>query len=242
MAWQRPDDRTPDQLRPMRFDRHFTRFAAGSVLAHCGDTQVLCTVSVQPGVPRFLEGQGQGWLTAEYRMLPTATQPRQTREFMKLSGRTQEIQRLVGRSLRAALDMKALGERTLLVDADVLQADAGTRTTSITGGFVALQDAIAHLIKTGELERSPIRHQIAAISVGLIEGVPYLDLNYPEDVAADVDFNVVLNDEMKLIELQGTAEEGSYSRSQLNQMLDLAEKGIGEVMELQRGAIGALRG
>jgi ribonuclease PH len=234
MTWHRPDDRTPDQLRPMRFDRHFTQFAAGSVLAHCGNTQVLCTVSVQPGVPRFLEGQGQGWLTAEYRMLPTATQPRQTREFMKLSGRTQEIQRLVGRSLRAALDMKALGERTLLVDADVLQADAGTRTTSITGGFVALQDAIAHLIKTGELERSPIRHQIAAISVGLIEGVPYLDLNYPEDVAADVDFNVVLNDEMKLIELQGTAEEGSYSRSQLNQMLDLAEKGIGEVMELQR--------
>jgi ribonuclease PH len=237
MTWQRPDDRSPDQLRPMRFDRHFTRFAAGSVLAHCGNTQVLCTVSVQPGVPRFLEGQGQGWLTAEYRMLPTATQPRQTREFMKLSGRTQEIQRLVGRSLRAALDMKALGERTLVVDADVLQADAGTRTTSITGGFVALQDAIAHLIKTGELERSPIRHQIAAISVGLIEGVPYLDLNYPEDVAADVDFNVVLNDEMKLIELQGTAEEGSYSRSQLNQMLDLAEKGIGEVMALQRGAI-----
>jgi ribonuclease PH len=237
MAWQRPDDRTPDQLRPIRFDRHFTRFAAGSVLAHCGDTQVLCTVSVQPGVPKFLEGQGQGWLTAEYRMLPTATHPRHTREFMKLSGRTQEIQRLIGRSLRAALDMKALGERTLLVDADVLQADAGTRTTAITGGFVAMSDAIDQLIKAGELERSPIRHQIAAISVGLIEGVPYLDLNYPEDVAADVDFNVVLNNEMNLIELQGTAEEGSYSRAQLNQMLDLAEKGIGEVMEIQRQAI-----
>jgi ribonuclease PH len=237
MAWQRPDDRQPDQLRPMRFDRHFTRFAAGSVLAHCGDTQVLCTVSVQPGVPRFLEGQGKGWLTAEYRMLPTATQPRHSREFMKLSGRTQEIQRLVGRSLRAALDMEALGERTLLVDADVLQADAGTRTTSITGGFVALNDAIAQLLESGELARSPIRHQIAAISVGLIEGVPYLDLNYPEDVAADVDFNVVLNNEMQLIELQGTAEEGSYSRVQLNQMLDLAEKGIGEVMELQRVAM-----
>jgi ribonuclease PH len=235
MAWQRP--RTPDQLRPIRFDRHFTRFAAGSVLAHCGDTQVLCTVSVQPGVPKFLEGQGQGWLTAEYRMLPTATHPRHTREFMKLSGRTQEIQRLIGRSLRAALDMKALGERTLLVDADVLQADAGTRTTAITGGFVAMSDAIDQLIKAGELERSPIRHQIAAISVGLIEGVPYLDLNYPEDVAADVDFNVVLNNEMNLIELQGTAEEGSYSRAQLNQMLDLAEKGIGEVMEIQRQAI-----
>jgi ribonuclease PH len=237
MVWQRPDNRQPDQLRPMRFERNFTRFAAGSVLAHCGDTQVLCTVSVQPGVPKFLEGQGQGWLTAEYRMLPTATLPRQSREFMKLSGRTQEIQRLVGRSLRAALDMRALGERTLVVDADVLQADAGTRTTSITGGFVALSDAIDQLLKSGELERSPIRHAIAAISVGLIEGVPYLDLNYPEDVAADVDFNVVLNGDLNIIELQGTAEEGSYSRAQLNQMLDMAEHGIKDVMELQRQAI-----
>ena len=236
MVWQRPDNRQPDQLRPIRFEQNFTRFAAGSVLAHCGDTQVLCTVSIQPGVPKFLEGQGQGWLTAEYRMLPTATHPRHSREFMKLSGRTQEIQRLVGRSLRAALDMKALGERTLLVDADVLQADAGTRTTAITGGFVALNDAIAHLLQSGELERSPIRHQIAAISVGLLQGIPYLDLNYPEDVAADVDFNVVLNDELNLIELQGTAEAGSYTRAQLNQMLDLAEKGIREVMELQRQA------
>jgi ribonuclease PH len=235
--WQRPDHRQPDQLRPMRFERNFTRFAAGSVLVHCGDTRVLCTVSIQPGVPKFLEGQGQGWLTAEYRMLPTATQPRQAREFMKLSGRTQEIQRLIGRSLRAALDMRALGERTILVDADVLQADAGTRTTSITGGYVALCDAIAHLLNSGELERSPIRHAIAAISVGLIEGSPYLDLNYPEDVAADIDFNVVLNGDLNIIELQGTAEEGSYTRTQLNQMLDLAEKGVKEVMELQRQAI-----
>jgi ribonuclease PH len=237
MVWQRPDNRQPDQLRPIRFDRHFTRFAAGSVLAHCGHTQVLCTVSVQPGVPKFLEGKGQGWLTAEYRMLPTATQPRQAREFMKLSGRTQEIQRLVGRSLRAALDMSALGERTLLVDADVLQADAGTRTTAITGGFVALSDAINRLLATGELERSPIRHQIAAISVGLLEGEPYLDLDYSEDVAAEIDFNVVLNEDLNIIELQGTAEEGSYTRSQLNQMLDMAEKGIKEVMALQRQAI-----
>jgi ribonuclease PH len=235
--WQRPDHRQSNQLRPMRFERNFTRFAAGSVLAHCGDTQVLCTVSVQPGVPKFLEGQGQGWLTAEYRMLPTATQPRQSREFMKLSGRTQEIQRLIGRSLRAALDMRALGERTIVVDADVLQADAGTRTTSITGGFVALSDAINQLIQNGELERSPIRHAIAAISVGLIDGSPYLDLNYPEDVAAEVDFNVVLNGDLNIIELQGTAEEGSYTRAQLNQMLDMAEQGIREVMELQRRAI-----
>jgi ribonuclease PH len=156
---------------------------------------------------------------------------------MKLSGRTQEIQRLVGRSLRAALDMSALGERTLLVDADVLQADAGTRTTAITGGFVALSDAINRLLATGELERSPIRHQIAAISVGLLEGEPYLDLDYSEDVAAEIDFNVVLNEDLNIIELQGTAEEGSYTRSQLNQMLDMAEKGIKEVMALQRQAI-----
>lgn len=239
MAWIRPDGRQPDQLRPVRFERQFTRYAAGSVLAHCGETKVLCTVSIQPGVPRFLEGTGKGWLTAEYRMLPSATQQRQTREFMKLSGRTQEIQRLIGRSLRASLDMNRLGERTLTVDADVLQADAGTRTTSITGGFVALNDAIAQLLESGELEQSPICHQIAAISVGLLEGQPLLDLNYPEDVAADIDFNVVLNDKLEMIELQGTAEEGSFTRSQLNQMLDLAEKGIQELMAAQRQAIAA---
>ncbi|GAB4377594.1 MAG: ribonuclease PH [Elainellaceae cyanobacterium] len=237
MVWYRPDGRRPDELRPVRFERHFTQFAAGSVLAHCGGTQVLCTVSVQPGVPKFLEGSGQGWLTAEYRMLPSATLQRQSREFMRLSGRTQEIQRLIGRSLRAALDMKALGERTLTVDADVLQADAGTRTASITGGFVALTDAIDKLLKDGLLEQSPIRHQIAAISVGLIEDEPFLDLNYTEDVAAAIDFNIVLNDKLNLIELQGTAEEESFSRSQLNQILDMAEKGIKELLELQQQAL-----
>ena len=236
MVWQRPDGRRPDELRPVRFERNFTQFAAGSVLAHCGNTQVLCTVTIQPGVPRFLEGQGQGWLTAEYRMLPSATLQRQPREFMKLSGRTQEIQRLIGRSLRAALDMKALGERTLTVDADVLQADAGTRTTAITGGFVALQDAINKLIQSGELQESPIRHQIAAISVGLLENEPFLDLNYVEDVAAAIDFNVVLDDQFRLIELQGTAEEGSFTRGQLNHILDTAEKGIAELLILQRQA------
>lgn len=234
MVWQRPDGRQPDQLRPVRFERNFTRFAAGSVLAHCGETQVLCTVTIQPGVPRFLEGSGQGWLTAEYRMLPTATLQRQPREFMKLSGRTQEIQRLIGRSLRAALDMEALGERTLTVDADVLQADAGTRTTAITGGFVALADAINTLLTRGELEQSPIRHQIAAISVGLLEEAPYLDLNYTEDVAAAIDFNVVMNSDFNLIEMQGTAETGSFSRAQLNGILDLAETGIKELMALQQ--------
>ncbi len=237
MVWQRPDGRQADQLRPVRFERSFTRFAAGSVLAHCGNTQVLCTVTIQPGVPRFLEGKGQGWLTAEYRMLPTATVQRQPREFMKLSGRTQEIQRLIGRSLRAALDMQALGERTITVDADVLQADAGTRTTSITGGFVALCDAIQSLVDNGELQESPIRHSIAAISVGLMEEDPFLDLDYVEDVAAAIDFNVVMNEKLELIEMQGTAEEGSFSRSQLNRILDLAEKGITELITLQQQAL-----
>lgn len=235
--WQRPDGRRPDQLRPVWFERQFTRFAAGSVLTHCGDTQVLCTVTVQPGVPKFLEGTGQGWLTAEYRMLPGATPQRQEREFMKLSGRTQEIQRLIGRSLRSAIDMKVLGERTLIVDADVLQADAGTRTTAITGGFVAVSDAVQKLIERGELERSPLRHQIAAVSIGLIEETAFLDLNYPEDIAATVDFNVVLNQDLSLIELQGTAEEGSFTRIQLNQMMDLAESGIKELLELQHQAL-----
>ena len=237
MAWQRPDGRQPNQLRPIKFERRFTRFAAGSVLAHCGDTQVLCTVSVEAGVPRFLEDSGQGWLTAEYRMLPGATPQRNRRELLKLSGRTQEIQRLIGRSLRAALDLKALGEFTLLVDCDVLQADGGTRTTSISGAYVALQDAIATLIADGKLTQSPIAHQIAAISVGLIDGEALLDLNYPEDVAADVDFNVVLNDQLDMIEVQGTAESGSFSRPQLNQMLELAESGIETLMQRQTAAL-----
>lgn len=233
MVWQRPDGRQFDQLRPISFERNFTRFATSSVLAKCGDTQVLCNVSIQPKVPRFLEGKGQGWLTAEYRMLPGATPDRQEREFMRLSGRTQEIQRLIGRSLRSTLDMQALGERTIIVDADVLQADAGTRTTSITGGFVALKDAIDKLIAKGELERSPLRHQVAAISVGLLHDQPFLDLNYPEDVAAEIDFNVVMNEKLELIEMQGTAEEGSFSRKQLNEILDLAEKGIRQLLSLQ---------
>ncbi|MDX2096408.1 MAG: ribonuclease PH [Leptolyngbyaceae cyanobacterium bins.59] len=234
MTWQRPDGRKADQLRPVTFERRFTRFSAGSVLAHCGETQVLCNVTVQPGVPRFLEGTGRGWLTAEYRMLPGATPQRHERETFKISGRTQEIQRLIGRSLRSSLNMELLGERTLIVDADVIQADAGTRTTSITGGFVALKDAIDRLLEKGELERSPIQHQVAAVSVGLIEGEAFLDLNYPEDTAATVDFNVVMTSEMNLIEVQGTAEEGSYTRTQLNQLLDLAEKGIQELFTLQR--------
>lgn len=237
MVWQRPDGRQPYELRPISFHPGFTRFAPGSVLAKCGDTQVLCTVSITEGVPKFLTGSGKGWLTAEYRMLPSATQQRQERELLKLSGRTQEIQRLIGRSLRAALDFNVLGERTLTVDTDVLQADAGTRTTAITGSFVALANAISQLLHQGIIERSPLTGQIAAVSVGLLHQEPFLDLNYIEDVAATVDFNVVMNQHLGIIEIQGTAEEGSFSRHQLNQLLDFAEKGIQQLIIAQREAI-----
>ncbi len=237
MTWQRPDNRQPDELRPIKFERRFTQYAAGSVLAHCGNTRVLCTASISEQVPRFLKGSGKGWLTAEYRMLPGATHTRNERELMKLSGRTQEIQRLIGRSLRSALDMEALGERSLTIDADVLQADGGTRTTAIMGAYVALEDAIAALIQSGQLTASPLRHQIAAISVGLLDGDPFLDLNYPEDFAADTDFNVVMNEKLEFVEVQGTAEAGSFTRKQLNGLLDYAEKGIAEVMTLQKAAL-----
>jgi ribonuclease PH len=237
MIWQRPDGRQPNELRPVSFETNYTRFAAGSVLAACGETKVLCTASIQSGVPRFLVDSGSGWLTAEYRMLPSATKERQAREVMKLSGRTQEIQRLIGRSLRASIDLTALGERTIAIDADVIQADAGTRTTSITGSYVALALAIEKLLKTGELEKSPLRYPVAAVSVGLIEGEAFLDLDYLEDVAAQVDFNVVMTGNLDLIEVQGTAESESFSRTQLNQILDLAEKGIGELLIAQKNAI-----
>ncbi len=239
MAWQRPDGRKADELRPLSFERDFTRFAAGSVLTRCGNTQVLCTVSVEEGVPPFLRDTGRGWLTAEYRMLPGATPQRQRREWLKLSGRTQEIQRLIGRSLRSTLNFEALGERTLLVDADVLQADAGTRTTSITGSYVALKDAINKLLAEGVLAESPLVGEVAAVSVGLVEGEPLLDLKYEEDVAASVDFNVVLNGQLDIIEVQGTAEESSFSRSQMNRLLDLAEQGIQAMLLRQRQAFAA---
>lgn len=233
MSWQRPDHRQFDQLRPISFKRKFTSFTPGSVLAKCGNTQVLCTATVQEGVPSFKKDSGSGWLTAEYRMLPGATPVRQTRELLKLSGRTQEIQRLIGRSLRASIDLQALGERTVIIDADVLQADAGTRTTSITGGYVALADAIDKLLQDGILEKSPLVHQVAAVSVGLVQGEPFLDLNYIEDVNAEVDLNVVMNEQLGIIEVQGTAESGTFSRHQLNQLLDIAEKGIKELMTAQ---------
>lgn len=237
MAWQRPDDRDRDRIRPVRFEFDLSTSPASSVLAYSGETKVLCCATIEPGVPRFLEGSGQGWLKAEYRMLPGATSQRHPREFLKLSGRTQEIQRLIGRSLRAALDLHALGERTIYIDADVLQADAGTRTTSIVGGWVALSDAMNRLVAAGELEKSPITQAIAAVSIGIIEQEAFLDLNYTEDVAASVDFNVVMNDKLDLIEVQGTAEEQSFSRSQLGEMLDLAEIGIRELFTLQTEAL-----
>jgi ribonuclease PH len=237
MTWQRPDGRQPYQLRAVNFQTDFTCFAPGSVLAQCGETRVLCTVSIAKGVPKFLEGSGKGWLTAEYRMLPSSTLQRKQREDLKLSGRTQEIQRLIGRSLRSVIDFEVLGENTLTVDADVLQADAGTRTTAITGGFVALACAISKLMQQGSLTRSPIIGQVAATSVGLLGGEPFLDLNYVEDVAAEVDFNVVMNQNLGIIEVQGTAEEGYFSRQQLNQLLDFSEKGIQQLLADQRQAI-----
>ena len=234
MTWQRPDDRTPNQLRPIEFVHQFTKHSAGSVLAKCGDTHVLCTVSIEEQVPRWMAKQGRGWLSAEYRMLPGSTHDRNKRETMKLSGRTQEIQRLIGRSLRSTLDMELLGERTVIIDCDVLQADGGTRTTAITGAYVALQDAIDVLIHKGLLIKSPLIHQVAAISVGLIDGEAFLDLNYLEDVRADIDSNIVMNELGGIIEVQGTAEAGSFTRSQLDAILNLAESGIQELMVLQR--------
>ena len=237
MSYSRPDGRQADQLRPVSFTRNFTRFAPGSVLARCGATQVLCTATVQAGVPKFLTDSGQGWLTAEYRMLPGATPQRQSRELLKLSGRTQEIQRLIGRSLRASLDLKDLGEHTITIDADVLQADAGTRTTAITGGFVALVDALNFLVRKGDLPALPKLDPIAAVSVGILQDEPLLDLCYQEDVAAAADCNVVMNHRLHLIEVQGTAEEGSFSRSQFERILDLAEKGIRELLDAQQAAL-----
>ena len=237
MPWQRPDGRQPNQLRPHNFQRDFTSLPLSSVLTISGNTQVLCTISMELGVPKFLVGTGTGWLTAEYRMLPNATSPRQPRELMKLSGRTQEIQRLIGRSLRAAIDLTAIGERTISVDADVLQADAGTRTAAITGSYIALASAMDKLIARGELKKSPLVTAVAAVSVGLIEGDAFLDLNYTEDVKADVDLNVIMNSNLELIEVQGTAESRSFNRYQLNQMLDLAEQGIKELLSAQNQAL-----
>jgi ribonuclease PH len=236
---QRSDSRASDELRPITFQCDFAGFATSSVLTICGQTKVLIAVSIADKVPKFLTGSGRGWLTAEYRMLPGATPDRHERELLKLSGRTQEIQRLIGRSLRSTLDMAKLGERTITIDADVLQADAGTRTTAITGGYVALALALDRLRQRGDLTVNPLIGAVAAVSVGLLEDEAYLDLDYLEDVGAGVDCNVVMNDQLQLIELQGTAEKDSYSRAQLNKILDLAEVGIASLLQAQQRALTA---
>ncbi len=236
----RPSQRQPDELRPVRLTRGYTRHAEGSVLVEFGDTRVLCTASVDNSVPAFLRGKGQGWLTAEYGMLPRATHTRSAREAAKgkQSGRTQEIQRLIGRSLRAVVDLAALGERQIVIDCDVLQADGGTRTAAITGACVAVHDALQTLLASGSLSRNPMTDLVAAVSVGVHRGVPVLDLDYAEDSDCDTDMNVVMTGSGGMIEVQGTAEGVAFSRTELNALLDLAETGIARLLQLQRAALG----
>ena len=235
----RPSDRRPDELRPVRITRQFTCHAEGSVLIEFGNTKVICTATVEESVPPFLRGKGQGWVTAEYGMLPRSTNSRMRREAAagKQGGRTLEIQRLIGRSLRAVVDMQKLGERQIVIDCDVIQADGGTRTASITGAYVALVDAINGLIASGKLVESPIREAVAAISVGVFEGKPVLDLDYPEDSACETDMNVVMAASGKFIEIQGTAEGEAFSRDEMNALLDLADAGIRELFALQQQAL-----
>jgi len=237
----RPSGRACDELRTIRIERQYTRHAEGSVLISFGDTRVLCTASVENRVPGFLRGKGEGWITAEYGMLPRSTNERMGREAAsgKQGGRTLEIQRLIGRSLRACVDRKALGERSITLDCDVIQADGGTRTAAITGAYVALCDAIALLRKRGDLGKDPILGAIAAVSVGIYQGVPVLDLDYPEDSGCDTDMNVVMNDGGGFIEVQGTAEGHAFRREEMDAMLTLAAKGVSELIAHQRAALGA---
>ena len=235
----RPSGRRPDQLREVRIQRGFTRHAEGSVLVCFGDTQVICTASVEERVPGFRKGSGEGWITAEYGMLPRSTHTRMDREAArgKQSGRTQEIQRLIGRSLRAVCDLKLLGERTIQIDCDVIQADGGTRTAGITGAYVALADAVAGLMARGLLTASPLRDHVAAVSVGVVQGVPVLDLDYVEDSACDTDMNVVMTGSGGFVEVQGTAEGAPFERATLDAMLGLASAGIARLVGLQRDAL-----
>jgi ribonuclease PH len=235
----RPSGRTPDQLRAVRIERGYTRHAEGSVLVAFGDTRVLCTASVENRVPGFLRGKGEGWITAEYGMLPRSTNTRNDREAArgKQGGRTLEIQRLIGRALRACIDRGALGERTITLDCDVLQADGGTRTAAITGAYVALVDAVRWLQARNEIRKDPVFGAVAAVSVGVYRGVPVLDLDYAEDSDCDTDMNVVMNDGGGFIELQGTAEGHAFRRDELDALLALAEKGIAELLTLQREAL-----
>lgn len=235
----RPSGRNPAQLRDISIVRNFTRHAEGSVLVSFGDTKVICTASVEQGVPRFLRGSGQGWVTAEYGMLPRSTDSRMGREASrgKQGGRTVEIQRLIGRSLRAALDMKKLGENTITIDCDVIQADGGTRTASITGACVALVDAINYLQRKKIITGDPLLQMIASVSVGMYKGEAVLDLDYPEDSKADTDMNVIMGEDGGFIEVQGTAEGATFARDELNAMLDLASGGILELVEIQKAAL-----
>ena len=235
----RPSGRRPEQLRQVRITRNYTRHAEGSVLVEFGDTKVLCNASVEAGVPRFLRGKGQGWVTAEYGMLPRSTGERMGREASrgKQGGRTLEIQRLIGRSLRAALDMKQLGENTITVDCDVIQADGGTRTASITGACVALVDAIRLMQRKGMIKGDPLLNMVASVSVGIYQGVPVLDLDYPEDSSAETDMNVVMNSEGGFIEVQGTAEAAPFSEEEFASMLALARRGIDDLFRVQKMAL-----
>ena len=236
----RPSGRRPDELRAVRFTRRPTRHAEGSVLVQFGDTHVLCTASVEDTVPQFLRGKAQGWITAEYGMLPRATHTRTAREAArgKQTGRTQEIQRLIGRALRAVADLKALGERTVTLDCDVLQADGGTRTASITGAYVALAEACEQLVRRRLIAASPLHGQVAAVSVGIFAGEPVLDLDYAEDSQAETDMNVVMNNGGAFVEIQGTAEGHAFRRHELDALLNLAAHGIGELFALQAQALG----
>ena len=235
----RPSQRQSDQLRSIRITRNFTRHAEGSVLIEMGDTQVLCTASVEESLPAFLRGKGQGWVTAEYGMLPRSTHTRSAREAAKgkQSGRTQEIQRLIGRSLRAVTDLRALGERQITLDCDVLQADGGTRCASITGAWLALHDACAGLVAQGKLTTNPLLDHVAAISVGIYKGEPVLDLDYPEDSDCDTDMNVVMTGSGGIVEIQGTAEGEPFTRAQMNQLVDMAEAGIKELIARQKAVL-----
>jgi len=236
----RPSGRKPGELRPVKLTRRYTRHAEGSVLVEFGDTKVLCTASVEEKVPPFLRDTGRGWVTAEYGMLPRATNTRTEREAArgKQSGRTQEIQRLIGRSLRAVVDLAALGQRTVQIDCDVLQADGGTRTASITGAFVALHDAVSFLQQKSLIAKNPIREFVAAVSVGIYQGTPLLDLDYAEDSACDTDMNVVMTGAGRFVEMQGTAEGAPFSRAEADALLALAERGIAELIAHQRRALG----
>jgi ribonuclease PH len=237
----RPSGRAPEELRPLRLTRGFTKHAEGSVLVAFGETQVICTASVSERVPHFLKGRGRGWVTAEYGMLPRATGTRMDREAARgrQGGRTVEIQRLIGRSLRAGVDLEALGERQITLDCDVIQADGGTRTAAITGAYVALCDAVAVLRARGDLQRDPLHGMIASVSVGIYEGTPVLDLDYAEDSNAETDMNVIMNEAGHFIEVQGTAEGHAFRREELDRLLDLAAKGIGEIIAAQRAALDA---